>query len=60
MLDHNSAEGAMLAERARQHREMRLKSSSELRDKVSELQYKLQNERERLQQDFEEKVNFVA
>lgn len=54
-----SAEGAFLAERARQHREMRLKSSAELRQKVSDLKIKLQEDRERMQKEFEEQVRQV-
>eukprot|EP00752_Nemacystus_decipiens_P006369 g5741.t1 len=48
-----SMEGAILAERTRQHREMRLKGNAELKQKVEELKLKLQGERERMQQDFE-------
>eukprot|EP00903_Cladosiphon_okamuranus_P022276 g20482.t1 len=46
-------EGAILAERTRQHREMRLKGNAELKDKVEELKVKLRTERERMQKDFE-------
>lgn len=50
-------EGAILAERTRQHREMRLKGNAELKDKVEELRAKLQTERERMQKDFEGQVS---
>lgn len=50
-------EGAILAERTRQHREMRLKGNAELKDKVEELKVKLQTERERMQKDFEGQVS---
>lgn len=54
---HNfSADEAVLAERARQHREMRLKGNKDLKDKVEELKVKLQNERERMQKEFESQV----
>lgn len=45
-----------MAERMRQHRDMRLKGSAELRAKVGELKLKLADERERMQKDFEEQV----
>lgn len=51
-------EGAILAERTRQHREMRLKGNAELKDKVEELKLKLRTERERMQKDFEDQVSF--
>lgn len=50
-------EGAILAERTRQHREMRLKGNAELKEKVEELKVKLQTERERMQEDFEGQVS---
>lgn len=50
-------EGDILAERTRQHREMRLKGNAELKDKVEELKLKLQNERDRMQKDFEGQVS---
>ena len=52
-------EGAILAERTRQHREMRLKGNAELKDKVDELKAKLRNERERMQKDFEDQVRVI-
>lgn len=45
-----------MAERTRQHREMRVKSNEELRNKVSELKAKLKDEEDRIRRDFEEKV----
>lgn len=45
-----------MAERTQQHREMRLKGSAELREKVEELKAKLQNQREMMQKDFENQV----
>lgn len=51
-----STEAVFLAERSRQHREMRLKSSAELRDKVEEFKSKLQHEKETMQKEFEDKV----
>lgn len=45
-----------MAERTRQHREMRVKSNDELRNKVSELKAKLKDEEDRIRRDFEEKV----
>lgn len=50
-------EGAILAERTRQHREMRLKGNAELKEKVEELKVKLQTQRERMQKDFEGQVS---
>lgn len=52
----SSTESAFLAERSRQHREMRLKSSAELRDKVEEFKSKIQHEKETMQKEFEDKV----
>lgn len=54
-----STEGAVLAERSRQHREMRLKGNAELKDKVEELKVKLQTERAHMQKDFEGQVSFT-
>lgn len=51
-----SEESAILAERARQHREMRLKGNAELKERVEELKLKLQTERERMREDFEGQV----
>ncbi len=51
-----SMEGAIMAERTRQHREMRLKGNAELKERVEELKVKLQTERERMQKDFEGQV----
>lgn len=45
-----------MAERTRQHREMRLKGNAELKERVEELKVKLQTERERMQKDFEGQV----
>lgn len=52
-----SEESAILAERTRQHREMRLKGNAELMDRVEELKLRLQTERERMQKDFEGQVH---
>ena len=49
-------EGAILAERTRQHREMRLKGNAELKERVEELKVRLHTERERMQKDFEGQV----
>ncbi|CAM9606619.1 unnamed protein product [Scytosiphon promiscuus] len=51
-----SADGAILAERSRQHREMRMKGSGELKAKVEELKAKLDKEKERTKKDFEEQL----
>lgn len=51
-----STEAVFLAERSRQHREMRLKSSAELRHKIEEFKSKLQHEKDTMQKDFEDKV----
>lgn len=51
-----SSEGAFLVERARQHRDMRVKGTVELRQKVLDLKAKLQEDRERMQKEFEEQV----
>lgn len=56
ILRHGSAESALLVERARQHREMRLRSNAELRERVSKLKARLEDERERLQKDYDQKV----
>lgn len=53
-----SSDGAFLVERARQHRDMRVKGTAELRQKVLDLKVKLQEDRERMQKEFEEKVCF--
>ncbi|CAM9865365.1 unnamed protein product [Pylaiella littoralis] len=52
-IERMSEESAILAERARQHREMRLKGNAELKERVEELKLKLQTERERMREDFE-------
>ncbi|CAM9657572.1 unnamed protein product, partial [Ectocarpus sp. 4 AP-2014] len=54
-----SADEAVLAERTRQHREMRLKGNKDLKDRVEELKLKLQNERERMQKEFESQLMAV-
>ncbi|CAN0138574.1 unnamed protein product [Ectocarpus sp. 12 AP-2014] len=54
-----SADEAVLAERTRQHREMRLKGNKDLKDRVEELKLKLQNERERMQKEFESQLMTV-
>ena len=51
-----STEAVFLAERSRQHRDMRLKSSAELRDKVEEFKSRLQHQKETMKKDFEDKV----
>lgn len=45
-----------MAERTRQHREMRVKGSAALRDKLEELKSKLHDEKERMQKEFEDQV----
>ncbi|CAM9638804.1 unnamed protein product, partial [Ectocarpus fasciculatus] len=54
-----SADEAVLAERAREHREMRLKGNKDLKGRVEELKLKLQNERERMQKEFESQLMAV-
>jgi len=49
-----------MAERTRQHREMRLKGNAELKERVEELKLKLQTERERMQKDFEGQVRVLT
>lgn len=53
---NTSIDGDLMAEKMRQHRDMRLKGSAELRAKVGELKLRLADERERMQKDFEEQV----
>lgn len=58
-IEKMSSDGAFLVERARQHRDMRVKGTAELRQKVLDLKVKLQEDRERMQKEFEEKLMAV-
>ena len=49
-----------MAERTRQHREMRLKGNAELKERVEELKSKLRTERDRMQKDFEGQVSVAS